>query len=402
MNAPFPTAESIAEFAFAQFLISTPEAEPWMEGAIAHQERLCEVICQQFCGHIKAERAIAAIKQGSRGELTKLVVYLQDEIEDNSDFARIIQALAHPIRLAKQNCDRPIEQSISNDGKGYQTRIEGGKAYISDDLYITDNSRMSHYNAGSTVGSQSETVRGNVYNFFGTLPPVSLQVSHPSSNGSKPSPPHNIPRTDVYFVDRKPEVEKLHQLLQHHDLIVITNGADVEGVGKTELAIQYCHKHLTDYPGGVCWLYPRQAVIGIQLVGFVSGCFTQVQIPDTLSLTDKLARCWQGWQAGQVLLVIDDVTDYEQIKPYLPSDSRFKLLITAFGTTKFPIPRSQFSPLPGLPPDAALELLKALLGEEMVSQETSFAEKLCAYVGYSPLALHTVAQCRKPEGVYAS
>lgn len=110
--------------------------------------------------------------------------------------------------------------------------------------------------------------------------------------------------------------------------------------------------------------------MGIQLVRFVRGWFTHVQIPDTLTLADQILRCWQSWQEGQVLLVVDDVTDYECIKPYLPPDSRFKLLITAPSGAKLPIQRSQHLPLPGLPPDQALKLLAALLGEEEVGQET--------------------------------
>jgi len=220
-----------------------------------------------------------------------------------------------------------------------------------------------------------------------------------SSNGSKPSPPHNIPRSDVFFVDRQPDVERLHQLLQQHTLVAITNGASLDGLGKTELAIQYSHKHLADYPGGVCWLYPRRSDVGTQLVGFVRGCFAHIQIPTTLTLADQLICCWRNWQQGQVLLVVDDVTDYGQLQPYLPSDPRFKLLITAPSGVKLPIQRSQHLPLPGLPPDEALKLLAALLGEEEVGQETSFAEELCAFVGYAPLGLHTIARCRKPEGV---
>jgi hypothetical protein len=62
-----------------------------------------------------------------------------------------------------------MEQTNHNESRGYQTRVEGGKAYIGDDLYIAENSGMSQYNAGSRVGSQAATVQGDVvnYNFFG-------------------------------------------------------------------------------------------------------------------------------------------------------------------------------------------------------------------------------------------
>ncbi|NJP12346.1 MAG: hypothetical protein HC866_25135 [Leptolyngbyaceae cyanobacterium RU_5_1] len=182
--------------------------------------------------------------------------------------------------------------------------------------------------------------------------------------------------------------------------MVITNGTGLEGLGKTELAIQHAHKHLADYPGGICWLSPSQSEsLGIQLVQFVQTWFSEVQIPTSLPVANQVLRCWQGWSAGQVLLVVDDVIDYEPIKPYLPSDTRFKVLLISQAGAGLPLPRSQHLPLSGLPPDAALELLTALLGDEQVNQEASFAEQLCAFVGYSPLGLHTIARCRKPEGV---
>lgn len=392
MTDQFWSAEAIVKLAFCQ---SFEAGNEQITEQIAHLEQLCQRICDYFCGHTKAERAIAAIRQGQGTELTRLAVYLQDAMEDCPSFAAALQELTQSIEVAKLRHGSRMEQTIQDNSKGYQTSIEDGKVYIGDGLCISDNSR---------IGSQTATVQGNIvnYNFFGQTQPSLLPVQYSSSNGSKPTPPHNIPRSDVMFVDRKPEVERLHQLLQQHDLVVITNGVNLDGLGKTELAIQYSRKHLTDYPGGICWLYPRQSDVGIQLVEFVRGWFTHAQISTTLTLTNQVIRCWQNWQEGQALLVVDDVTNYEKIKTYLPSDSRFKVLITAFSGAKLPIQRSQYLPLPGLPSDAALELLTALLGEEQVQEEFAFAQQLCAFVGYSPLGLHTVARCWKPEVSHAS
>ena len=212
--------------------------------------------------------------------------------------------------------------------------------------------------------------------------------------------PDNIPRSNGSFVNRVSEIAKVHQLLQEQGLAVITDGMPLAGLGKTELAKQYCFKHLKDYPGGICWVFPdREPVMGLQLVQFVRVWFPDVEILTTLSLENQVIRCWQSWPKGDGLVVMDDATDYEAIEPYLPTDGRFKVLITASNTAKFPVGRSHQISLAGLPPNEAVLLLSNLLGEEVVNQEPEFAQKLCEFAGYSPLGLHTIAQCRKPEGM---
>jgi NB-ARC domain len=89
--------------------------------------------------------------------------------------------------------------------------------------------------------------------------------------------------------------------------------------------------------------------------------------------------------------VLDDVSEYEQVKPYLPtSSSRFKVLMTSrqyFGGIK------QLS-LDTLQPEAALELLKSLLKEtpERVEIELAVANQLCEWLGYLPLGLELVGR----------
>ncbi|NJP12345.1 MAG: hypothetical protein HC866_25130 [Leptolyngbyaceae cyanobacterium RU_5_1] len=209
MTAPVWTAKTIAQLAFARFLVSAADEQATVHSAaaIADLEPLCHMIGNQFCQHPKATAAIASIHAGEEAGLNRLMVYLQDAMEDDSAFAIRIQELAHNIATTRLITEQQMQQTICNDGKGYQTSVEHGKAYIGDDLYITDNSR---------IGSQAATVQGNVYNFFGSSypPPHCLEPS--TSNGATPTPPHNIPHRTPTFVDRKPDVEKLHQQLQHH------------------------------------------------------------------------------------------------------------------------------------------------------------------------------------------
>ena len=169
------------------------------------------------------------------------------------------------------------------------------------------------------------------------------------------------------------------------------------GIGKTELAIQYSLKHLklNHYPGGICWLGARDRDIGSQIVNF-AGIYLDLEPPANLELTDQVDWCWNHWREGNKLIVLDDVTNYNDIKPYLPPEaSQFKVLITT--RLKLSLANPLF--LEVLTKSEALELLKQLVGAEEVNQELATAKKLCQRLGYLPLALQLVSQYVKKRRI---
>jgi len=201
---------------------------------------------------------------------------------------------------------------------------------------------------------------------------------------------NNIPRSGaVEFVGRTEQLSELHQLLEKNNQVVIAAIAGMGGVGKTELAIQYAQGHAETYKGGICWLYPKRGDIGVQIVEFAIAHFPNFTLPNGLTLAGQVQFCWQRWSEGQVLIVIDDVADYRQIKSYLPSESRFKVLITTRERLGKPIARLD---LDVLKPKAALALLKSLVERERLKREPWVARNLCKWLGYLPLGLELVGQ----------
>jgi hypothetical protein len=135
------------------------------------------------------------------------------------------------------------------------------------------------------------------------------------------------------------------------------------GVGKTELALQYAGEQWKQgrYPGGVCWLQARGVDLRIQIVAFARA-HLPLRIPEDLELSLQVAYCWRNWLPGEVLIVLDDVTDYKQVREYLPSDApRFKVLIT----TRLQLGASiEHLSLDVLKPRAALVLLESLVDRD--------------------------------------
>jgi tetratricopeptide (TPR) repeat protein len=200
----------------------------------------------------------------------------------------------------------------------------------------------------------------------------------------------NIPLSGVVeFVGRERELQNLHQLLQENQQVAIAAIAGMGGVGKTELALQYAHSHRVTYQGGICWLSALQDV-GVQLVQFARNQL-QLNPPDDLDLVGRVQYCLTKWHEGEVLLVIDNVTNYrEEVRCYLESvPSRFKQLITTREKLQPPIVRLD---LDVLTPLAAMQLLKSIIGRERLRREHLVAEKLCKWLGYLPLGLELVGR----------
>jgi tetratricopeptide (TPR) repeat protein len=199
----------------------------------------------------------------------------------------------------------------------------------------------------------------------------------------------NLPLTGaVKFVGRETELTQLHQflqILQENQQVVIAAISGMGGVGKTELALQYAIQHQASYVGGICWCDIKSENISSQIVKFARN-YLDLNPPKDV---DQLNYCWQRWHEGDVLLVLDDVSEYSQIKPYLPSASRFKVLLTSrqsFGASVKQLPVNV------LQPDVALDLLRSLIGDERVNEELAQAESLCAWLGYLPLGLELVGR----------
>jgi len=225
--------------------------------------------------------------------------------------------------------------------------------------------------------------------------PAKSKAAAKESNPQKTLPPpkvyENLGRRGIRnqekFIGRRAELDQLHQLLKENIQVAIAAAVTgMGGVGKTELAIQYAREQLPTYPGGVCWLSARNFAVG--LVEFARPRFFPNVNLEHLFLAEQVTYCWQHWVEGDVLLVLDDVTNYEkQVKPYLPESSRFKLLLT---TREKLGDKFVCLDLEVLKPLAAMALLKSLVGRKRLQQEPWLARKLCKWLGYLPLGLELV------------
>ena len=228
---------------------------------------------------------------------------------------------------------------------------------------------------------------------------INLFINNPNQIQRSPTGiPHNLPISGVVqFVGRDDDLNTLHEQLQQGTTVDISAVAGMGGVGKTELALQYALEHLDaqTYLGGICWLRAREPV-GTQLISFAQSGLN-LQPPDELELADRIQWCWLRWPAGAVLLILDDVQDYQDVKLFLPpAEARFKVVLTSRSTFGPPVRTLKLEVLTEW---AALELLRSVLQDNRIDQNLEQAKGLCQWLGYLPLGLELVGRylAAKPD-----
>lgn len=210
------------------------------------------------------------------------------------------------------------------------------------------------------------------------------------------------------FTGRSAELRELHRLLMSGEQVAIGStlqtvaATGMGGIGKTELAWQYVQAHREDYPGGVWWLSVR----GGELVSQIIGCAVRMglgQPPDEVASEQAKAQwCFDRWLAverihGKRLLVLDDVVRYADLKGLLPTDGRFRVLLTTRRKFGKAVRRLELGVLKQA---AAFRLLRRLVADDgRFRAEVAEAQRLCGWVGRLPLGIELVGRylARKPD-----
>ena len=229
----------------------------------------------------------------------------------------------------------------------------------------------------------------NIFNsktYDGITNNIGTQINHnyPQTRDKPKQSPNNSPGNLAdNFIGREKDLADLDDIIKNTNQVAISAVAGMGGVGKSELAKQYISKHQKTYPGGVCWLNATEDNFIAELIN-LSG----VEFDEKLTLVNQVQQCYNNWQwQGNVLLVFDDVQNYQHVKPYLPNQPRFKVLITTRKRLGKPVVRLD---LDILSPSAALELLASFV--EIPEAERETAKELCKWLGYLPLGLELIGR----------
>ena len=236
--------------------------------------------------------------------------------------------------------------------------------------------------------NQGELYQSNSINYGGTTNNIGKQVNNYNYANQPEEKPKQAPNNSpsnlaTEFIGREKDLADLDNIIKNADQVAISAVAGMGGVGKSELAKQYISQHQENYPGGICWLNATEDNFISQLIAF-----SAIEVDEKLTLVNQVQNCYNNWQwQGNVLLVFDDVQNYQHVKPYLPNEARFKVLITTRKRLGKPVVRLD---LDVLSPSAALKLLASFI--EIPEAERETAKELCKWLGYLPLGLELIGR----------
>ncbi|WP_176798072.1 AfsR/SARP family transcriptional regulator [Actinopolyspora mzabensis] len=201
------------------------------------------------------------------------------------------------------------------------------------------------------------------------------------------SVPARLPPAIADFTGRTREVARLGPLLESSGRTCTITGT--AGVGKTTLAIHTAHLVRRSYPDGQLYLNLRGAervpmstaeALGRLLRGLGV-------VPESSGEVEELVELYRDRVANlRVLLVLDEVSDEEQVRPLLPNTTDSVALLTG-RTPLAGLEAAHRVSLEVFPEREALSLLEGAVGEARVRAEAAAASEIVRLCGYLPLAL---------------
>jgi hypothetical protein len=213
--------------------------------------------------------------------------------------------------------------------------------------------------------------------------------------------PASLPPDLAEFSGRREALSWLGDLFgisgHGHPGLVVISGPP--GVGKTALAVHWAHRVRTRFPNGQLYVNLRGFDPDVQ--GMTPAEAVRVlldnlgvpleRIPPSL---EAQAALYRGLLDGQrVLVVLDNASDAEQVRPLLPGTPSALALVTSRNqlTSLVAVDGAHPLALDVLGPDEARELLAGRLGAERVAAEPAAAAEIIVRCAGLPLALAIVA-----------
>ncbi|MGC5053944.1 BTAD domain-containing putative transcriptional regulator [Micromonospora sp. DT48] len=166
------------------------------------------------------------------------------------------------------------------------------------------------------------------------------------------------------------------------------------GVGKTALALRAAHLSRDDFPDGQLYVDLGGTRGNATDPGDVLGWFlrslgnAEQDIPGRL---DERECLYRSQLAGRrMLVVLDNVASYSQVRPLLPGDPSCRVILTC---------RGRLSELPGvtrvevdvLAPAQAIELFATIVGEQRVVAEPAAARQIVELCGRLSIGIRVAA-----------
>jgi DNA-binding SARP family transcriptional activator/tetratricopeptide (TPR) repeat protein len=217
--------------------------------------------------------------------------------------------------------------------------------------------------------------------------------------------PRQLPAAVPHFAGRQGELAALTALLKPpggaahaHAAVVISAIGGTAGVGKTALAVHWAHRAARWFPDGQLYVNLRGYDPGqpIPAADALAGFLRALGVPGQqipAELDERAARYRSVLSGRRVLVVLDNASDVEQVRPLLPGTPACMAVVTSRDALAGLIARdgAMRLDLDLLPLHDAVTLLRSLAGRR-ADEEPEAAAALAAQCARLPLALRIAAE----------
>jgi DNA-binding SARP family transcriptional activator len=207
--------------------------------------------------------------------------------------------------------------------------------------------------------------------------------------------PHQLPPSSPELVGRSDELAKVHGVVEHarrdagaHVPVVVVSGPP--GVGKSATAVEAVNANRSAFPDGELYvdlrgstgarLHPLDALISL-IAGFE---VSAEAIPAGLEPCRSLYRSLLDGR--RTVIVLDDVSDADQVAPLLPGTSGSLVVVTSRRWLA-EVEGDLHLRLEPLEPGEALRMLCGIVGPARIRDEPAAAESIVAACGMLPSAI---------------
>lgn len=205
----------------------------------------------------------------------------------------------------------------------------------------------------------------------------------PGAASSPFGPPFRLPQRNPNFSGREELLRDLHAALASGASAALTQAIrGLGGVGKTQLALEYAHRHAAEY-AVVWWLRAEEPTQLASDYAALAGPLGIAESQDTNKTREAVRACLH--QMKNWLLVFDNATAPDSLRDYLPPGATGHVIITSCHPHWKDV--AQLLDVHVFTPEESLDFLTRRLAGAVEAEARLLAETL----GHLPLALDQAA-----------
>jgi tetratricopeptide (TPR) repeat protein len=210
---------------------------------------------------------------------------------------------------------------------------------------------------------------------------ITVQLGSTDDTGKARPLAWNVPARNPNFTGRKEDLARLDKLLRQRATAAVHAIRGMGGVGKTQLAVEFCHRHASRYDI-VWWISSETAALipdQFRLLGKALGLEQPSDTAEAVELLRSHLHQQRRW-----LLVFDNADSTQDVRPYLPSGPGHVVITTR---------RAGFNAIGGVLDLDTLERRESLhlLAKRAPTLSSNQAGELAELLGDLPLGLEQAA-----------